>query len=1577
MTARDPNAEEFAAALTRLDSPATRLDAVATRQQPVGPTSESAPTVLDRASTVPPDVARASSAAGVGLAHLPEAIRARYRVQRRLPTAGAEADLFVVETLDAPTGELRVVKLYRYGVQPKLDVLEKVSGGNHEHLVRIFEFGESEGHWYEVMEYVANGTLRQLLRGRALPPASVLDVVREVAIGLEHLHGFGLIHRDLKPENVLVREVFPLDLVITDFGISSITELSQRFTSASRTVRYAAPEALSGVISRAVDYWSLGMIVAEATLGRHPFADLSDERAVMQWLATLPIELSGVSDDRLQNLCRGLLQRDPQQRWGAAEVQRWIAGDATLVAPAEQPVQGASPAASDEPRASAAYAIAGESCWTQRELGVALARNWDLALKDLGRGLVRKWCEREFPSVAIERLFMDVAESQADPNDKLLDVILHLCPDIPPCYRGESLASKPDIAAVLERAKSASEASDAAAAREVVERIVQDHLLERFNLDGTNPLQEPVRALRALRTEGIRYEPAAVIEAPLQGTYPDSLMLTKQAKLYLGLAIALEPMVGERIRADAQGFAQSTAFEFWFHRCLLESSRGEPTISSDLALQETLGFARHWYEQASVKLWTARLSEPTVAPAWRAVVEERARLARSHAASLDAALQAFDTALHDRAGLAHSLGVSPDQLAGVALGRQELLEALHDLCHGETQALQDWMDEVARLSEPKAAEGLGLLSDPGLEQQVRDLLRSFVGTDGRGSGRPWRATWGLLGLLSLTLRGLEPLCRSLAAVFETRRPFTFDPTWPVDLLAEMTQRCASSSSAGHAYVELLRWLNLSEPLQERLNHLAAQARRFPLAAASLLGEGLAALDEFDGYRSAVLRLAHLEWMAAALADDAMSRPAPLQRKLQGPGGRTYAVAFNPDGSVLAAACEDEALRLWDTATGVLLRTLRGHEDSVRSVVFSPDGRVLASGSNDKTLRLWDTVTGVPLQTLQGHEGEPVSVVFSPDGRVLASAGYDRAVRLWDAATGAPLRTLQATWACSVTYSPNGRVLAAACVDGTHRLWDSATGAAIRTLEGHRDIVFTVAFSPDVRVIASGSNDKTIHLWDASNGAHLRTLEGHDGAIRAVAFSPDGRVIASGSEDHSIRLWDAASGAHLRTLDGHRGGVNSLAFSTDGRLIASGSDDGTVRLWEAASHNSTVRIHDDTSSHVQRSPLHILLWLKCDWDGAAATALQTPLADEPDDVTQVAISEFEPAPPATPDRRARPEPEAAEVAQGASPSGAPVVSDSRKAPPESRPALKRLVMSALLLAGIAFGGYFVLRAPASTPIPASPSAVRAESVLPRESPALAPIAPTTPLAREADEPTPVQSPVADPASTPSAGPPAPDVSKDPHPAPAQGSGLPPASAEVDQRIARLAVRFNIEETVKGVGEMLTAAARMDSRAVDQLAAGIERQSQPQRGDRRAARALNAQALDALGSDPATSVHLLHEAAVADPADTEILGNLAYAYLKKGSPTDAVHASLVSLSLTPRRASTWGTMALALLAVKGSDEQAIAAFQNAYRYAGKPEKTIEYLTRLSSDDPDPRVRALAAKVLPTLAGVQRLEPANYAR
>ena len=80
------------------------------------------------------------------------------------------------------------------------------------------------------------------------------------------------------------------------------------------------------------------------------------------------------------------------------------------------------------------------------------------------------------------------------------------------------------------------------------------------------------------------------------------------------------------------------------------------------------------------------------------------------------------------------------------------------------------------------------------------------------------------------------------------------------------------------------------------------------------------------------------------------------------------MAFDPTGQTLASGSDDTTVKLWEPASGKLLRTLEGHKSTVFSVAFDPTGQTLASGSLDNTVKLWERSSGKLLRTLEGHTG---------------------------------------------------------------------------------------------------------------------------------------------------------------------------------------------------------------------------------------------------------------------------------------------------------------------------------------------------------------------------------------------------------------------------------------------------------------------------------------------------------------------------------------------------------------------------------------------------------------------------------
>lgn len=287
------------------------------------------PTVREvpaRSPTVREGNGTASGGADDGLVLLPSALRDDYDSLGELDTRwGGEASL--LRARRRCDGAQAVVKIYNRGITLSEAVIKRLYEAKSAHVVQLYAAGESNGRWYEVQEYVRGGTLRDHTGGRSMGRSELDAVIRELSSAIAHLHEKQVLHRDLKPANVLVRSEHPLDLVISDFGLASMTEMSMRAVSKSRTPEYSAPELRLGVAGWPSDWWSFGMTIAELAGGRHPFAGLQ-ESAIDYALLREPVPLAQLEDPEVLQLCRGLLVRDPEQRWGGTQVEQWLRGEA-------------------------------------------------------------------------------------------------------------------------------------------------------------------------------------------------------------------------------------------------------------------------------------------------------------------------------------------------------------------------------------------------------------------------------------------------------------------------------------------------------------------------------------------------------------------------------------------------------------------------------------------------------------------------------------------------------------------------------------------------------------------------------------------------------------------------------------------------------------------------------------------------------------------------------------------------------------------------------------------------------------------------------------------------------------------------------------------------------------------------------------------------------------------------------------------------------------------------------------------------------------------------------------------------
>jgi hypothetical protein len=155
------------------------------------------------------------------------------------------------------------------------------------------------------------------------------------------------------------------------------------------------------------------------------------------------------------------------------------------------------------------------------------------------------------------------------------------------------------------------------------------------------------------------------------------------------------------------------------------------------------------------------------------------------------------------------------------------------------------------------------------------------------------------------------------------------------------------------------------------------------------------------------------------------------------------------------------------------------EDAYLALAFDRSGRQLATASERDAIRLWDSATGLEKSPIDGRFAGALALCFSADGRSLFAAGRDGRVRLWELATKQTRHTFTAEAAeiTAAAFSMDGRFLATGDASGVVRLWDTTTGKQRHVFRGHRGAVTMLAFAGRVPLLTSASRDTTALVWD--------------------------------------------------------------------------------------------------------------------------------------------------------------------------------------------------------------------------------------------------------------------------------------------------------------------------------------------------------------------------------------------------------------------------------------------------------------------------------------------------------------------
>jgi serine/threonine-protein kinase len=192
----------------------------------------------------------------------------------------------------------------------------------HENLVRIYDFGESKGRFYLVMEYIEGKTIGTLIsEHRSMPPCTAVRLARQVALGLEHAHRKGLIHRDVNPYNILVTRDGTAKLA--DMGLAIDLADEERVTREGATVGtfdYVAPEQARHSHSADIrsDIYSLGCTLYHMLAGQVPFPSPSLPEKLFGHQALEPAPLAQLAPglhEGLIEVVQRMMRKSPDERY--------------------------------------------------------------------------------------------------------------------------------------------------------------------------------------------------------------------------------------------------------------------------------------------------------------------------------------------------------------------------------------------------------------------------------------------------------------------------------------------------------------------------------------------------------------------------------------------------------------------------------------------------------------------------------------------------------------------------------------------------------------------------------------------------------------------------------------------------------------------------------------------------------------------------------------------------------------------------------------------------------------------------------------------------------------------------------------------------------------------------------------------------------------------------------------------------------------------------------------------------------------------------------------------------------------